>query len=127
MARRNSQHKVALWEKASEVLEQLPEKPKSEISINTKDGLSRIKSSIFKAQKSGYTYEEIVKSLQEVGINISLTTFKSYFVALNADSKRGKKALKSTEKKHSPTIPKEGKNTKLKSSTSSDFHDDDNV
>ena len=79
MARKASEFTADLWEKAGTLLAALPEKPKEKRGLTAKDGLAKIEEAIRAAQEAGYTYDEIVAQLKTVGIEISLTTFKTYW------------------------------------------------
>lgn len=59
------------------VLDNLPEKPKAERSLTTKELVSELKGKIKAAQAKGYTLEEIVELFKQNGAQISLSTVKA--------------------------------------------------
>ena len=152
MARKAAEFTADLWEKAGNMLAALPEKPKEKRGLTAKDGLAKIEESIRVAQEAGYTYDEIVSQLKTVGIEISLTTFKTYW-----NSGKKKRAKPATTRKTSSAnegtataavqgpasgpvsappsagkAPAEKPETKPadrapKRSTSGDFNDDDTI
>lgn len=58
-------------------LDNLPEKPKAERALTTKELVSELKSKIKAAQVKGYTLEEIVELFKQNGAQISLSTVKA--------------------------------------------------
>lgn len=59
------------------VLDNLPEKPKAERALTTKELVSELKAKIKVAQAKGYTLEEIVELFKQNGAQISLSTVKA--------------------------------------------------
>jgi len=58
------------------VLDNLPEKPKAERALTTKELVSELKGKIKVAQSKGYTLQEIVELFKQNGAQISLSTVK---------------------------------------------------
>ncbi len=75
------------------VLDNLPEKPKAERALTTKELVGELKAKIKAAQAKGYTLEEIVELFKQNGAQISLSTVKS---ALKGTTK--KSVVKITDK-----------------------------
>jgi transcriptional regulator len=75
------------------VLDNLPEKPKAERALTTKELVSELKAKIKVAQAKGYTLEEIVELFKQNGAQISLSTVKA---SLKGTTK--KPTVKATDK-----------------------------
>ena len=75
------------------VLDNLPEKPKAERALTTKELLSELKGKIKAAQSKGYTPQEIVELFKQNGAQISLSTVKD---ALKVTTKKA--VVKTTDK-----------------------------
>lgn len=75
------------------VLDNLPEKPKAERALTTKELVSELKAKIKAAQSKGYTLQEIVELFKQNGAQISLSTVKD---ALKGTAKRA--VAKTTDK-----------------------------
>lgn len=75
------------------VLDNLPEKPKAERALTTKELVSELKAKIKAAQLKGYTLEEIVELFKQNGAQISLSTVKA---SLKGTTKKA--AVKTTDK-----------------------------
>lgn len=75
------------------VLDNLPEKPKAERALTTRELVSELKAKIKAAQAKGYTLEEIVELFKQNGAQISLSTVKA---SLKGTSKKA--VVKTTDK-----------------------------
>jgi len=75
------------------VLDNLPEKPKAERALTTKELVSELKGKIKAAQSKGYTLQEIVELFKQNGAQISLSTVKD---ALKVTTKKA--VVKTTDK-----------------------------
>ncbi|UUA75269.1 hypothetical protein [Cellvibrio sp. QJXJ] len=75
------------------VLDNLPEKPKAERTLTTKELVSELKGKIKAAQSKGYTLQEIVELFKQNGAQISLSTVKD---ALKVTTKKA--VVKTTDK-----------------------------
>jgi len=75
------------------VLDNLPEKPKAERALTTKELVSELKAKIKAAQAKGYTLEEIVELFKQNGAQISLSTVKE---SLKVTAKKA--VVKNTDK-----------------------------
>jgi hypothetical protein len=75
------------------VLDNLPEKPKAERALTTKELVSELKGKIKAAQSKGYTLQEIVELFKKNGAQISLSTVKD---ALKVTTKKA--VAKTTDK-----------------------------
>ncbi len=64
-------------ERVEKLLDELPEKPKSERALTTRELVAELKSKIRAAQAKGYTLEEIAQHFQQAGATISVSTIKS--------------------------------------------------
>lgn len=74
-------------QKIEATLDNLPEKPKSERPLTTKELVAELRTKIRAAQAKGYTLEEIVEIFKREGAQISLSSVKS---ALKGSSPRGR-------------------------------------
>ena len=74
-------------QKIEATLDNLPEKPKSERPLTTKELVTELRTKIRAAQAKGYTLEEIVELLKREGAQISLSSVKS---ALKGSSPRSR-------------------------------------
>ena len=73
--------------KIEATLDNLPEKPKSERPLTTKELVTELRTKIRAAQAKGYTLEEIVELFKREGAQISLSSVKS---ALKGSSPRSR-------------------------------------
>jgi hypothetical protein len=69
---------------ASIALDQLPEKPKENLSL--KEAVAALKDIITAALERGYSYEEVASMLSEQGVKISASSLKSYLSAIQRTS-----------------------------------------
>ena len=72
-------------QKIEVTLDNLPEKPKSERPLSTKELVTELRAKIRAAQAKGYTLEEVVEMFRQAGAQISLSSVKS---ALKGSSPR---------------------------------------
>lgn len=75
------------------ILDNLPEKPKAERALTTKELVSELKGKIKAAQAKGYTLEEVVDLFKKNGAQISLSTIKA---SLKGTAKKA--VVKATDK-----------------------------
>jgi len=68
--------KPATVEQAKAFLQELPEKPKEDLSL--KEAVERMKEPLQLALGKGYSYDSLAKMLSEQGIKISALTLKNY-------------------------------------------------
>jgi hypothetical protein len=66
----------AQWDAASRRLDALPEKPAHEHRVNVRDAIKAMQAEIGRAQRKGYTLDEIVQQLAEDGVEISASTLR---------------------------------------------------
>ncbi|KFX63338.1 hypothetical protein A8H39_18665 [Paraburkholderia fungorum] len=66
----------AQWDAASHRLDALPEKPAHEHRVNVRDAIKSMQAQISRAQRKGYTLDEIVQQLAEDGVEISASTLR---------------------------------------------------
>jgi hypothetical protein len=83
-------------DKTGAFLEDLPEKPRDELSL--REAVNRLQDSIKTALAKGYTYQEIAEMLTEQGIKISAFTLKNYVPAGR------RQAAKKTRRGRKPAI-----------------------
>ena len=74
-------------QKIEATLDNLPEKPKSERPLTTKELVTELRTKIRAAQAKGYTLEEIIELFKREGAQISLSSVKS---ALKGSSPRSR-------------------------------------
>ena len=74
-------------QKIEAALDNLPEKPKSERPLSTKELVTELRTKIRAAQAKGYTLEEVVEMFRQAGAQISLSSVKS---ALKGSSSRSR-------------------------------------
>ena len=74
-------------QKIEATLDNLPEKPKSERPLTTKEIVTELRTKIRAAQAKGYTLEEIVELFKREGAQISLSSVKN---ALKGSSPRSR-------------------------------------
>ena len=74
-------------QKIEATLDNLPEKPKSERPLTTKELVTELRTKIRAGQAKGYTLEEIVELFKREGAQISLSSVKS---ALKGSSPRSR-------------------------------------
>lgn len=77
MAGRMKTFSPEVKQKIEDVLDNLPEKPKAERPVSTKELVAELKTKIRAAQAKGYTLEEIVDMFKKNGAQISLSTVKT--------------------------------------------------
>ncbi len=73
--------------KIEATLDNLPEKPKAERALTTKELVTELRGKIRAAQAKGYTLDEIVELFKRDGAQISLSSVKS---ALKGSSSRSR-------------------------------------
>ncbi|HCZ5078877.1 hypothetical protein [Salmonella enterica] len=78
-------------QKIEATLDNLPEKPKAERPLTTKELVTELRGKIRAAQAKGYTLEEIVDLFKSDGAQISLSSVKS---ALKGSSQRSSRTTK---------------------------------
>lgn len=66
----------AQWDAASRRLDALPEKPAHEHRVNVRDAIRSMQAEISRAQRKGYTLDEIVQQLAADGVEISSSTLR---------------------------------------------------
>lgn len=66
----------AQWDAASRRLDTLPAKPAHEHRVNVRDAIKSMQAQISRAQKKGYTLEDIVHQLSQDGVEISASTLR---------------------------------------------------
>lgn len=74
-------------QKIEATLDNLPEKPKNERPLTTKELVTELRTKIRAAQCKGYTLEEIVELFKNTGAQVSLSSVKS---ALKLSSPRSR-------------------------------------
>ena len=74
-------------QKIEATLDNLPEKPKSERPLTTKELVTELRTKIRAAQAKGYTLEEIIELFKREGAQISLSSVKN---ALKGSSPRSR-------------------------------------
>lgn len=77
-------------EQAGSYLQELPEKPKENLSL--REAVGQLRDQIQAALAKGYSYDDLAKMLTEKGIEISATTLKSYVPAGKRQSNKDKAA-----------------------------------
>lgn len=77
MASKLKKFTVASRDKVAQLLADLPEKPKEERGMQTRELITSLTAEIHAAQAKGYTIEEIVNLFKSGGIDIGMTTFKA--------------------------------------------------
>jgi septum formation inhibitor MinC len=75
-------------EQAGSYLQELPEKPKENLSL--REAVGQLRDQIQAALAKGYSYDDLAKMLTEKGIEISATTLKSYVPAGKRQSNKDK-------------------------------------
>lgn len=92
-------------EQAGSYLQELPEKPKENLSL--REAVGQLRDQIQAALAKGYSYDDLAKMLTEKGIEISATTLKSYVPAGKRQSSKDKAAAPKTRtrrtRKEEPT------------------------
>ena len=81
-------------EQAGSYLQELPEKPKENLSL--REAVGQLRDQIQAALAKGYSYDDLAKMLTEKGIEISATTLKSYVPAGRRQSNKDKTAAPKT-------------------------------
>ena len=96
-------------QKIEATLDNLPEKPKSERPLTTKELVTELRTKIRAAQAKGYTLEEIVELFKREGAQISLSSVKS---ALKGSSPRSRttKPAQAGEQAGEQTAPQAASN-----------------
>jgi len=87
--------KPAIVEEAKTFLQELPDKPKEDLSL--KEAVERMKEPLQAALGKGYSYDSLAKILSDKGIKISALTLKNYLpsgrrAATKAKATKTKKA-----------------------------------
>lgn len=86
-------------EQAGSYLQELPEKPKENLSL--REAVGQLRDQIQAALAKGYSYDDLAKMLTEKGIEISATTLKSYVPAGRRQSNKDKAAAPKTRTRRS--------------------------
>ena len=94
-------------QKIEATLDNLPEKPKAERPLTTKELVTELRGKIRAAQAKGYTLEEIVDLFKSDGAQISLSSVKS---ALKGSSQRSSRTTKPAQSGEQ-TAPQAASNT----------------
>lgn len=96
-------------QKIEATLDNLPEKPKAERPLTTKELVTELRGKIRAAQAKGYTLEEIVDLFKSDGAQISLSSVKS---ALKGSSPRSRttKPAQAGEQAGEQTAPQAASN-----------------
>lgn len=94
MAGRQKTFSPEVKQKIEDVLDNLPEKPKAERPVTTRELVAELKAKIRAAQAKGYTLEEIVEMFKKNGAQISLSTVKT---ALRTPRRPAKTAQTATD------------------------------
>lgn len=81
-------------EQAGSYLQELPEKPKENLSL--REAVGQLRDQIQAALAKGYSYDDLAKMLTEKGIEISATTLKSYVPAGKRQANKDKAAAAKT-------------------------------
>ena len=102
MAGKQRTYDKATRERVENLLDALPEKPKSERALTTKELVTELKGKIRAAQARGYTLEEIAQHFQQAGATISVSTIKSALKA-SGTARRSKNAPAPNEPPSQPT------------------------
>ncbi|MDX2242444.1 MAG: hypothetical protein NW224_17295 [Leptolyngbyaceae cyanobacterium bins.302] len=75
-------------EQATVLLEELPEKPKEDLSL--REAVGQMQDSLKAALAKGYSYEELAQMLAKQGIQISAFTLKNYVPSGKRSTSKGK-------------------------------------
>jgi transposase len=75
-------------EQATVFLQELPEKPKEDLSL--REAVGQMQDSLKAALAKGYSYDELAKILAEQGIQISAFTLKNYVPSGKRSPNKGK-------------------------------------
>jgi len=75
-------------EQATVFLQELPEKPKEDLSL--REAVGQMQDSLKAALAKGYSYDELAKMLAEQGIQISAFTLKNYVPSGKRSASKGK-------------------------------------
>lgn len=75
-------------EQATVLLEELPEKPKEDLSL--REAVGQMQDSLKAALAKGYSYEELAQMLAKQGIQISAFTLKNYVPSGKRSASKGK-------------------------------------
>lgn len=75
-------------EQATVLLEELPEKPKEDLSL--REAVGQMQDSLKAALAKGYSYEELAQMLGKQGIQISAFTLKNYVPSGKRSATKGK-------------------------------------
>ena len=94
MAGRQKTFSPEVKQNIEDVLDNLPEKPKAERPVTTRELVADLKVKIRAAQAKGYTLEEIVDMFKNNGAQISLSTVKT---ALRTPQRPAKTAKTATD------------------------------
>lgn len=85
-------------------LEQLKEKPKSELTL--RESIYFLRDKLHSALKKGYSYEDLSEILEEQDILISASTLKQYLTEISKESASRKKRNKSVKSNKSNSFDK---------------------
>lgn len=109
-------HTVKQLEELRRRLSELPVPDDGEREVNKREAIAMLAGEIGKLQKKGYNFEMIAKALASYGLDMSVSTLKSYITKAKRTMKRrgGKPSMIPMQ----PTSPKT--NEKKKSSLSND-------
>lgn len=88
-------------------LEQLKEKPKSELTL--RESIYFLRDKLHSALKKGYSYEDLSEILEEQDILISASTLKQYLTEISKESASRKKRSKSVKSNKSNSSDKSDK------------------
>ena len=95
-AKPNQKIHVERLQTALDKLEQLEEKPKSELTL--RESISFLKDKLESALKKGYNYQDLSSILEEQGIVVSAATLKQYLTDIGKKSGSRRKNTKSSPK-----------------------------
>lgn len=87
-------------EKIRKTLQSLPELDVKERPMNTKELVLFLKSTIAEKKKQGYTLERLANEIKNMGVDISISSFKNYTRTkrvVNKQSKNNTKDLSTIE------------------------------
>lgn len=93
--------------KIEATLDNLPEKPKSERPLTTKELVAELRTKIRAAQAKGYTLDEIVEIFRHAGAQISLSSVKN---ALRGSGQRRAKQAQTAPQATSNAQPDDSHN-----------------
>ena len=102
MARISKTFKKEVMENAIKAISELPEKPKAEPEMTTKEVINGMKSEIKAAMAKGYSTEEILALIKDAGVDIGMTTLRS---VMTKPRKAKKNEQKPEQKQKSAALP----------------------